>query len=88
MSTQITPTGANKAVARIDTAMVNGLSTMKNMVTNVENVFSSSVEDDGTKVTQDQIITAGGERYANLLASITAVKAAVNIIVPGTYPAA
>ena len=85
MSTQIVPTGAQKAVARIDQNLTNGVATMKNFIANVEKNLTSSVENDGTKLTQDQVIAAGGDRYANLLSLIASAKATVNIAVPGTY---
>jgi hypothetical protein len=86
MSIQITPTPAQAAAIRLDSSLAEGLQRMQRFVANAEKILTTSTAPDGTKLTQDQIIAAGGDRYANLLPLIAAVKSTVNIGWPGTYP--
>ena len=81
MSTSILPTAAEQAAGRIDTVLSAAIARNAATITTLEKVLT------GTQgVTQDDIVAAGGDRYASLLAYIAALKTAANVAVPGTYP--
>ena len=81
MTTSILPTTAQQAIARIDSILTAATARNAATVTALEKALS------GTQgVTQDDIIAAGGTRYASLLNYIAALKSSANIAIPGTYP--
>ena len=81
MTTSILPTAAQQAIARIDSILTASTTRNTATITSLEKTLT------GTQgVTQDEIIAAGGDRYASLLNYIAALKSAANIATPGTYP--
>ena len=80
------PSDAQKAAAKIDTALNRGVTMMNLMISQIEDTLNKSVDANKKSIASADIITAGGTRYANLLNMIASAKATVNFIDPGTYP--
>jgi hypothetical protein len=79
------PSDAQKAAAKIDTALNRGVTMMNLMISQIEDTLNKSVDTNKKSIASADIIAAGGVRYANLLAMIANAKATVNFIDPGTY---
>ena len=82
------PSDAQKAAAKIDTALNRGVTMMNLMISQIEDTLNKSVDSNKTAIASADIIAAGGTRYANLLDMLASAKATVNFIDPGTYPTA
>jgi hypothetical protein len=80
------PSDAQKAAAKIDTALNRGVNMINLMISQIETTLNKSVDANKKAIASTDIIAAGGERYANLLSMLSSAKATVNFIDPGTYP--
>jgi len=79
------PSDAQKAAAKIDTALNRGVNMLNLMISQIEDTLNKSVDANKKSIASTDIITAGGTRYANLVNMIASAKATVNFIDPGTY---
>ena len=82
------PSDAQKAAAKIDTALNRGVNMLNLMISQIEDTLNKSVTPSKQLIASADIIAAGGARYENLLSMLASAKATVNFIAPGTYPAA
>jgi hypothetical protein len=82
------PSDAQKAAAKIDTALNRGVNMLNLMVSQIENTLNKSVDSNKTSIAATDIIASGGTRYVNLLDMLASAKVTVNFIDPGTYPTA
>jgi len=80
------PSDAQKAAAKIDTALNRGVNMINLMISQIEDTLNRSVDANKKSIASADIIASGGERYANLLNMMASAKATVNFIDPGTYP--
>jgi len=80
------PSDAQKAAAKIDTALNRGVNMLNLMVSQIEDTLNKSMDSNKTAIASADIIASGGTRYANLLDMLASAKATVNFIDPGTYP--
>lgn len=81
------PSDAQKAAAKIDTALNRGVNMLNLMVSQIEDTLNKSVAANKKPIAIADIIAAGGDRYTSLLTMVDSAKATVNLINPGTYPA-
>ena len=81
------PSDAQKAAAKIDTALNRGVNMINLMISQIEDTLNRSVDANKKSIASADIIAAGGTRYINLLNMVASAKATVNFIAPGTYPA-
>ncbi|XHR27556.1 MAG: hypothetical protein ACFUZC_16620 [Chthoniobacteraceae bacterium] len=84
MSTLL-PTAADTAVSNIKVINKTLIPFLTNNITRLDNALNKSVGDDKQTIAAADIIAAAGGDLDTLAAFITALKAAVNIAVPGTY---
>jgi hypothetical protein len=80
------PSDAQKAAAKIDTALNRGVNMLNLMISQIEDTLNKSVDANKTAIASADIIASGGTRYANLLNMLASAKATVNLIDPGSYP--
>jgi len=80
------PSDAQKAAAKIDSALNRGVNMLNLMISQIEDTLNKSVDANKKSIASADIIAAGGDRYVNLLNMIASAKATVNFIDPGTYP--
>ena len=80
------PSDAQKAAAKIDTALNRGVNMLNLMISQIEGTLNKSVDANKTPIASADIIASGGTRYANLLDMLASAKATVNFIAPGSYP--
>ena len=82
------PSDAQKAAAKIDTALNRGVNMLVLMITQIEDTLNKSMDANKRPIAKADIIAAGGVRYSNLLSMVADAKSTVNQIAPGTYPQA
>jgi chaperonin GroEL (HSP60 family) len=82
------PSDAQKAAAKIDTALNRGVNMLVLMITQIEDTLNKSMDASKRPIAKADIIAAGGARYSNLLSMVADAKSTVNQIAPGTYPQA
>jgi len=87
-TTPLAPTGTQQAVNNIDRILGALLQRDKNIIGSLNKILNNSKNPDGSAIAPADIIAAGGARYANLQAFITAMETGVNILAPGTFPVA
>jgi chaperonin GroEL (HSP60 family) len=80
------PSDAQKAAAKVDTALNRGVNMLNLMISQIEDTLNKSVDANKKAIASADIIAAGGSRYANLLDMLASAKATVNFIAPGSYP--
>jgi hypothetical protein len=80
------PSDAQKAAAKVDTALNRGVNMLNLMISQIEDTLNKSMTTNKQPIPSTDIIAAGGTRYANLLDMLASAKATVNFIAPGTYP--
>ena len=80
------PSDAQKAAAKIDTALNRGVNMLVLMISQIEDTLNKSMDANKRPIAKADIITAGGARYTNLLNMVSGAKETVNQIAPGTYP--
>lgn len=81
------PSDAQKAAAKIDTALNRGVNMLNLMISQIEDTLNRSMDANKKAITSADIIAAGGTRYVNLPNMVASAKATVNFIAPGSYPA-
>ena len=80
------PSDAQKAAAKVDTALNRGVNMLNLMISQIEDTLNKSMTTNKKPIPSTDIIAAGGTLYANLLDMLASAKATVNFIAPGTYP--
>ncbi len=88
MNTPLLPDSATTAVGTILGINQRIASNLQNAITRIENALTKTRgADNTTLLTQDQILAAANGRLGTELAFLQSLKAAVNVVMPGTYPA-
>lgn len=88
MTNTLLPSVAEDAVGTVDSINKQLLISVKNKISRLDRVLTSSVAaDNKTKLSQAEIIAAANGRLDNLPAALAALKSAVNMFAAGTYPA-
>jgi hypothetical protein len=85
MTTPLAPTPAQQAANKIDGILAKLLQRDKQVISTLNSLLNNSKDAAGNAIAAADIISAGGERYAQLQTYITGMKAQVNILAPGSY---
>jgi len=87
MNNQLVQNTAEQAVVSILVLNKRILDLINNNLSQLDRVLTKTMGDNKTLLTADQIVAASGGKLDQQQAFIAALKAAVNVAVPGTYPA-
>lgn len=88
MTTSILPDATQQAISSIDNVTTRTVSILNSMITRLNNILNNTVDPTTQQaIAAAAIIDAANGRFDSLPAMIAALEAAVNVAVPGTYPA-